>query len=177
MVTRQSQRGLLRRRGACDKAVNPPQEFTLRTMLLAVFGILLMACEPMGPLAGHALSGTTTPPPADWTSLGDVETVQLQTRPADPYSINIWGAAVGADYYIASGRGANTSWVGHIAADPDVVLRIGDALYDLRAVRVIDAEERARAGSAYAAKYDLQAQDADPDAAWLFRLDRRQATP
>jgi hypothetical protein len=145
----------------------------MRTIVLAVLAVLLMACEPIGPLSGHSLSGTVTPPPDDWRALGSVETVQLQTRPADPYSVNIWGVAVGGDYYVASGRGANASWAGHIDADPDVVLRINDALYELHAARVLDPAELARVKSAYAAKYDLQSQDSNPDEAWLFRLDRR----
>jgi len=144
-------------------------------MRFAIFGLLLLAfagCEPIGPLSGHALSGTPTAAPADWTGLGAVETVQLQTRPADPYSVNVWGVAIGPDYYIASGRGENSSWVHHIADDPAVTLRIGDALYSLRAVRIVDAAELARVRAAYAAKYDMEAQDSNPDQAWVFRLDR-----
>jgi hypothetical protein len=130
----------------------------------------------MGPLAGRALSGEPTPAPADWSSVGDAETVQLQTRPNDPYSINIWGVAIGPDFYVASGRGPNASWVGHIEGNPDVKLRIGHALYELRAVRVLDPTELARVEAAYAAKYDMDAQDTQPGEAWLFRLDRRAST-
>jgi Uncharacterized protein conserved in bacteria (DUF2255) len=145
----------------------------MRIVLVGILGVLLCACEPMGPLSGHALSGAATAPPADWTSVGAAETVQLQTRPADPYSVNIWGVALGPDYYVASGRGGNSSWVGHISADPNVQLRIDNSLYDLRAVRVVDPDELARVGAAYAAKYDMDEQDNEPGEAWVFRLDRR----
>jgi hypothetical protein len=144
-------------------------------MRIVTMGLILLAiagCEPMGPLSGHELSGTPTPPPDDWSSVGAVATVQLQTRPADPYSVNVWGVAIGRDYYIASGRGENSSWVHHIADDPAVTLRIGDALYALRAVRVLDSAELARVRAAYTAKYDMESQDGDPDEAWVFRLDR-----
>jgi hypothetical protein len=144
----------------------------MRYVTTSLLLLALLGCEPMGPLSGHGLSGTATPPPDDWSSVGAIETVQLQTRPADPYSVNIWGVAIGPDYYVASGRGENSSWVHHIAADPAVTLRIGEALYSLRAVRVTDPAELARVKAAYAAKYDMQAQDSDPDQAWVFRLDR-----
>src|SRR5262245_2498971 len=127
----------------------------MRTVAVLAVGLLLVACEPMGPVAGHKLSGEQTPAPADWTSIGGAETVQLQTRPDDPYSVNVWGVAIGADFYIASGRGRNASWVGHIETDPDVTLRIGQALYALRAVRVLDPAELARVDAAYRAKYDM----------------------
>jgi hypothetical protein len=124
-------------------------------------------------LAGHTLSGDPTPAPADWTSVGATKTVQLQTRLDDPYSVNIWGVAIGPDFYIASARGANASWVGHIGSNPDVELRIGHALYALRAVRILDPAELTRVEAAYAAKYDMKSQDAKPGEAWIFRLDRR----
>jgi hypothetical protein len=145
----------------------------MRLALLCIIGLLLGACEPMGPLAGHALSGEPTAAPADWTSVGAAETVQLQTRPEDPYSVNIWGVAIGPDYYVASGRGGNSSWVGHLDADPAVQLRIGKSLYALRAVRIVDPAELARVRAAYTAKYDMDSQDSDPGEAWVFRLDRR----
>jgi hypothetical protein len=144
----------------------------MRHLAASVLALLLLGCEPMGPLSGHSLSGSPTEPPDDWTSLAAVAAVQLQTRPGDPYSVNIWGIAIGPDYYVASARGANSSWVGHIAEDPSVQLRIGDALYALEAVRVLDPDELARVQAAYAAKYDLDGQDNDPAAAWVFRLDR-----
>jgi len=145
----------------------------MRIAALGLIGILLIACEPVGPLSGHKLSGELTPAPADWTGVGGIETVQLQTRLDDPYSVNIWGVAIGPDFYVASARGENASWVGHIGANPDVELRIGHALYALRAVRIVDPAELARVEAAYAAKYDMKSQDTKPGQAWIFRLDRR----
>mgnify|MGYP001323036608 CR=1 FL=1 len=151
----------------------------MHSAAFVAIGLLLVACEPVGPLAGHTLAGEPTPPPADWTSVAGAETVQLQTRQDDPYSVNIWGVAIGPDFYVASARGANASWVGHIASSPDVKLRIGKALYDLRAVRVSDTGELARVSAAYAAKYKMDDED-KPKEPWVYRLDRRttaSATP
>ena len=45
--------------------------------------------------------------PADeWSAAVDVSTVHLETRPTDPYSINLWGAGIGKDFYVSTkGKG------------------------------------------------------------------------
>ena len=137
--------------------------------------LLLTACEPMGPVPGGALTGQLTPPPRTWTEADAAEVVQLELRPSDPYSINIWGVGIEDDYYIAAGEGGKARWTEFIAADPNVKLRIGRDLYQLVAVRVVDPEEQRRVLARYAAKYpedsDQLAESADE--AWLFRLDPR----
>ena len=89
----------------------------MRAILLTVFAFVLIGCEPIGPLPGGALKGEPTAAPADWTSAASVKTVQVQTRTADPYSINIWGVAVGSDFYIAAARDTNR-WAKYIEGDP-----------------------------------------------------------
>jgi hypothetical protein len=144
----------------------------MRAFVLGVLVFALTACEPIGPIPGGALAAEPAAAPADWTDVAREETVQVQTRPADPYSINIWGVAVGSDFYIAAARETN-AWVTYIEADPDVRLRIGTALYDLRAVRVTDAAELARVQNAYETKYDVGDKDNRPQERFVFRLDRR----
>lgn len=111
-------------------------------------------------------------PPADWSALAHVQVVQLETRPAEPYSVNIWMVAVGPDIYIATGEDG-TNWTGFIEDDPDVRLRIEDKVYELEASRVIDQQERDRVAAAYVAKYDLDADDNWVMTGQVFRLDRR----
>jgi len=110
------------------------------------------------------------PPPADWTAADAQEVVQLETRPGDPYSVNVWGIGIGPDYYIAAGAGADARWVGHIGTNPDVRLKIGDDVYPLRAVRVEDADEAARVLARYVEKYQYDPDDEDSMEAWLFKL-------
>ena len=58
-----------------------------------------------------------------------MKTIQLETRPADPYSVNIWVIALGEHLYVHAG--ANRSeWVEHMEADPNVRLRVGDSIYE-----------------------------------------------
>ncbi len=144
----------------------------MRALLLAVFALALIGCEPIGPIPGGALKGEGAAPPADWTNVASVVTVQVQTRPGDPYSINIWCVAIGHDFYIAAAS-ETSAWAKYIDVDPDVRLRIGNALYDLRAVRVTDAAELARVQRAYETKYDVGEEDNRPQERFVFRLDRR----
>ena len=122
--------------------------------MLAVFvgAALLTACdEPFSKLAGGELSGTTASPPALWNDVPAV--VQLEVRPADPYSVNVWCVAVGNDLYVATSAEDN-EWLGHIRADGAVRVRMGETLYPLRAVEIGAAQGvRARVRDAYSAKY------------------------
>ncbi|MEE9281028.1 MAG: adenylate/guanylate cyclase domain-containing protein [Myxococcota bacterium] len=60
-------------------------------------------------------------------------------QPSAPYSVSLWGVGIDDRFYLASGRGGEASWVEHISEDPDVRLRVGDTIYELRAVRVARA--------------------------------------
>ena len=136
---------------------------------------LLVGCgNPIMILPGGALSGTPTAAPADWSSAADVKTIQVEFRPADPYSHNIWGVGLGPDLYIATSA-KGTRWTPFVAEDPNVRVRVvGDALYELKAVPVSDAAERARVADAYSLKYDIKADDNWVTGALVYRLDRRQ---
>lgn len=129
--------------------------------------------EPFIVFAGGELSGDVQRPPEDWSQLEAEETFQLETRPVDPYSVNIWAVGVGRDVYIGTGPDG-TNWSEHVQEDPRVRLRVeDDTLYPLLARPVTDREERRRVARAYAEKYGL-----DPDENWVkdalvFRLDRR----
>ncbi len=136
--------------------------------------LVLVGCEPMGPIPGGRLSGEVLPVPEDWSVYGAVELVQLETRPDDPYSINIWGIGIGKDYYIASGGGGESSWVDHMRVNPEVRLRIENNIFELKAVRVTDETELNQVLKSYKEKYDMEAQAEDAAKAWLYRLEPRQ---
>jgi len=135
--------------------------------------VLLVGCgDPVMILPGGKLSGVPTPVPADWSSVDGVKTIQVEFRLQDPYSHNIWGVGIGPDLYIATGA-KGTRWTPMVAADPNVIVRVGSALYDLKAVAVTDAAERARVAAAYAKKYEVKVDDNWVAQGMIFRLDRR----
>ena len=101
-------------------------------------------------------------------------TVQLETRPDDPYSVNIWGVGGSRTFFVASGDGMESVWAQHIADDPNVRLRLGHAVYELRAVRADSKLERRRFRAMGKHKYDdFDSAFEDFDAVVVFRLERR----
>lgn len=134
---------------------------------------LALACGPLVMIPGGRLSGEEQPPPADWSFTDGVEVVQLETRPGDPYSVNVWGVAANGAFYVASGRGAEAGWAGHIAEDPRVRLQVGEAVYPLVAVRTDDEAELEAFLAAAKAKYDFEPEEGQQEEAVLFRLQPR----
>ena len=136
--------------------------------------LLALGCGPLVMVPGGELSGAVKPVPGDWSFTDSVETVQLETRPDDPYSVNVWTVAVGDALYVASGRGESAAWAKHISADPRVRLRVGEDVYELSAVRTTDEAEMNAFLDAAKKKYE----DFEPDQeqrreAILFRLEPR----
>jgi len=144
----------------------------MRALVFVVALCSLLACDPTVMIPGGRLSGETKPVPASWAFTEEVETVQLETRPEDPYSVNIWGVGVGDDFYVASGK-ADNAWARHIASDDRVRLRIEGSIYEMRAIRDDSAEGRERFLEAAKAKYDFEPDPEESSDAILFRLVER----
>ena len=145
-------------------------------MRIAVLAIALLltgstaGCSgPTVLLPGGALDGATTPAPSDWSFTDQVSTIQLETRPADPYSVNIWVIAMGANLYVHAGANRST-WVEHMEADPSVRLRVGDKIYELMAARVTEQGELDRFSDAYERKYDRRPRNEKIAEVYLYRL-------
>ncbi len=150
----------------------------VRVAVLLAFSVLVLACGPIGPFPGGRLSGSVAADlPGDWSFADGRDTVQLETRSSSPYSVNLWGAGIGDRFYLASGGGGDARWVRYIAEDPNVRLRVGDTIYELRAVRVADDEERERFLAALKRKYDWKPEPEQSEEAWLFRLEPRREKP
>ena len=146
----------------------------MRTAALLSLSLLALGCQPIGPFPGGRLSGDlATAMPASWSFTDEEMTVQLETRPGAPYSVNLWGVGIGDRFYLASGRGGKSSWVHHIAEDPNVRLRVGHTIYELHAVRIPNETHRGPFLEALRRKYDWEPSARERDEAWLFRLDPR----
>jgi hypothetical protein len=121
-------------------------EIGVRCLLLAA----LVAGAGCGPVPGGSLSGAVAPAPATWTEArgGEKAFCEIESRPADPHSIQLECFVVDGTLYAQSHRWAlaswwpTESWAAIWLAHPDVRVRIGDAIYELRAVRVDDPAVR-----------------------------------
>jgi hypothetical protein len=134
--------------------------------------------------AGDCRAQRGAPDNSDWSFASDVETAQLETQPDDPHSVNTWVAAIGSRLYIPTSmilgpkQPTERSWVGHVADNEDVRIRLGGRVFERRAVRVLDPDEFRSARAALEAKYGITQDERDPEReVWIFRLESRAAPP
>ena len=128
------------------------------------------ACSgPIGPIAGGALEGNQQPWPQEWAFADDCENVLLQTNPADPYSVTLWGVSIGENFYVASSDHA-TNWATNLDKDPTIILGIEGNLYAGAAQRVADPEEIAEVLKKYSLKYDFYLDESEETNGVIYRL-------
>lgn len=138
-----------------------------------VLAALIAGCSaPFVLLPGGALQGSTAPVPDSWSFTEAVDTVQFETHPADPYSVNIWVIALGEHLYVHAGTNRST-WVENMEADPNVRLAANGAIYELAGARVEGQEEFDRFSDAYERKYGRRPGNENVAEAYLFRLGAR----
>jgi hypothetical protein len=150
---------------------------------LAIVSLFVFAgCGPIGPIPGGALSGEVGANDVeDWSFANEVENAQLETRPADPHSVNTWFASVGSDLYVPTSMilgpkaPSERSWVTHVDEDDRVRIRLGDTVFERRARRVEERSEEYRvARLALEARYEIAVEDRDPERViWIYRLEPR----
>jgi hypothetical protein len=143
----------------------------LRKLLVLLSTAAVVACGPLVMLPGGKLSGGVKPVPADWSFSDSIDTVQLETRPRDPYSVNVWGTAAGADFYIGGSK--KNRWIAHIAEDPNVRLKLGDDVYELRAELTDDPADLDAFLAAVKRKYDFEPEPDQRAEAVLLKLEAR----
>lgn len=124
---------------------------------------------PLPFLSGGELSGTAKPVPATWSLEEDFAVVQLETRPEDPYSVNIAYTQIDGRLYINAGD-TETEWVTHISSNPLVRLRDGQTIYELRAERVTEAAEVAMFGEAWTSHSTFHRDPTELGEVWIYRL-------
>ena len=146
------------------------RKFRLVLITVLCAGLVVSCNDPLVVIPGRALSGEVKSAPVLWNDVPD--TIQVETRPSDPYSVNIWGVGVDDNLYVSTGEDG-TRWTPFIEADPNVRVRINTFIYELTASVVTDSGERDRVTEAYIEKYDMDADDNWMTTGIIFRLDRR----
>jgi hypothetical protein len=134
--------------------------------------LVLAASGCNGPFAlfpGGELDGEVKPAPSDWAFAGDYGTVQLETRPEAPYSVNVAYTVIAGQLYINAGD-TETQWVKNMTASPLVRLRMDGVLYELRAARVTDPAEISRFGKAWTSQSVFRRDPTKLDEVWVYRL-------
>jgi hypothetical protein len=141
-------------------------------LLLDTFGGFLFD-GPLGPIPGGAFTGAVNPDPApDWSNLPKV--IELEIRPAKPWSLSIWNVVIDGELYLPSAMGARRRWTAVAVDQPLVRVRANGQIYERRLEKVTDPALRKRIGQAVAARYGFDPpQEADEDTTWYFHVASR----
>jgi hypothetical protein len=144
------------------------------SLLLALGMAASVGCNgPTGVVPGGALDGSVATVPSDWSAALDYGTCQLETRPQDPYSVNIVCTVVDGSVYLNAGN-TETNWVVNLAEDPAVRVRIEGELYEMRAERVTDEGEIGAFAAAWTGQSTFRRDPTELDGeVWIFRLAAR----
>jgi hypothetical protein len=142
-----------------------------RAPALAFLIGVLAAC---GPVPGGSLGGTLAEPPSDWADvLGDGRAFcEVESRPSEPHSIQLDCFLYEGGLYVQSHRWAfapwwpTQSWAAIWVEQPEVLVRIDTALFELRAVLVAHGSERDLI-------LESRGYDPVPEGIALFRFDDR----
>jgi hypothetical protein len=141
--------------------------------LAAISLLVFVGCSgPLPFLSGGELSGDEEPAPAEWMLESDYGFVQLETRPEDPYSVNVAYTQIDRRLYINAGD-TQTEWVQHMEANPLVRLRISDSIYPLRAERVTDPAEITEFGKAWTSHSMFHRDPDQLEEVWIYRFAAR----
>lgn len=122
-----------------------------RLTMISLLAALAGCTDPLISIPGGKLKGNVSPAPAAWSPVPDV--VQVEFRPEDPYSINIWAVVAGDNLYIAT---RDAKWVPYAEKNSNVRIRVNDTIYEVTAQRVTDESEALMVSKAYGAKYDYE---------------------
>jgi hypothetical protein len=143
---------------------------TAHTAQILALLIFTTACNgPLPFMSGGAVDGEERPAPASWALDEDFAVAQLETRPDDPYSVNIAYTQIDGRLYLNAGD-TETNWVEHIAANPLVRLRAGNVIYVARAERVTDTAEISEFGRVWVSHSRFHRDPDELGEVWVYRL-------
>lgn len=142
---------------------------------LAGFAALLVGARlhdgPVGPITGGAFrSGEPAPPPADWSFAAEANTLELELPSELGRSITTWLVVVDGQLFIPCGVASGKRWPHAVLRDPNVRVRLGGKVYELRATRVDDPATLARVVPVLVAKYPAGDGSGFGTRDWLFAL-------
>lgn len=141
----------------------------VRTLLLLAVLVASGCDAPFAVFPGGRLEGEVRPAPAAWRGVGDSGTMQLETRPAEPYSVNVAFTVLDGVLYVNAGD-TETQWVQNMQADPRVRLRMDGQVHELAAERVTDESEIAAFAEAWTSQSFFRRDPTGLDEVWIYRL-------
>ena len=139
-----------------------------RAFALSALVALALGCGPWGPqgiLAGGPFLGAASASfPSDWSFSDAHPLAGIETRGAlFRHSVTILCVAADGKLYVMARHAPRKSWVRNLGRDPRVRLRVGEELYEGRAVRIGAGPEGEAVARAFLRKYvGIDAEHARP---------------
>ena len=141
-------------------------------ILVYLFGLLTACDKPFGIFPGAELDSPVKDVPAEWAFAQLSGLAQLEVNPNEPYSVNLVYTVVDGQIYINAGD-TRTKWVEFIEENPNIRLQIDEAIYELKADRVNDAEVVAKFAEQWTKQSFFRRDPSKLDELFLFRLTKR----
>lgn len=129
----------------------------VRISLTIVIAISLAGCfGPKDRRPGMRLPGELTPTPSDWSFTTDYPEIAIEVRTPYllPHSVTIVCGTLDGDLFVGSRDPETKNWPGWVDDDPEVRLGIGDRVYEVRLVPIVDPSVIARIRQGSSARSD-----------------------
>ena len=133
--------------------------FTARLGIVISIAAALAACfGPHDRRPGLRLPGEVVAMPSgDWTFTNDHKEIAIEVHTPYflPHSVTIWCAELEGRLYLGARDPESKRWPGWVDRNPNVRLRIGSEVFEVRLTPLEDSNRIAHVRQTYAAKYGL----------------------
>ncbi len=150
---------------------------TLLAVLIVGGLVFLLRSDPILMIPGKQLSGEVVPAPSTWEICNQYDTVALEARPEDPYSVTVGCLQHEGRMYIPASNPTKKTWPQLVKENPNVRVKIGENVYLAKAEQT-DELSREVVVRLSIEKYPEYAHLLKPDEptenpSWIFRITGR----
>ncbi len=145
-----------------------------RTVAVTLLAVASLALGPCGPISGGRLSGTdSSVPPADWSIANDVPRCAVEVRPESPHSVTVNCMSWQGRLFVSCSECEPKAWSSYAVKDPRGRVQIGDEVYPVSLMRIVDPSELDSVWQARARKTGEENVEQRPSDWWTFELRSR----
>ncbi len=147
----------------------------LSLISVSLLVVWLFRSDPRGPMPGKRLSAAEVAERVDdWSFSDEHLLLQIESRPENPYSVNITFLTHQGQLYVVCVYAEESRWGRYLQVTPEARLRIDGRIYPGRATLVEEPVLIDELIDPYAAKYPSLFEDSTQEEVerfWYFRVD------